>query len=227
MSKINCFIVMYNRLTYPKNMAEFLSDNNVNVILIDNNSTYQPLIDWYDNECKYKVYRLKENLGHKCLYKSGIIDEYKDQYYMLTDHDLDISNVPVDFVDVLIKGFSNPGIIKSGLSLEVNDLPQNDYAKKALDWEMKYWNRPIDSNGFYESEIDTTLALYDRTREYSGFPESDKFFQAVRSPRPYTARHLPWYNTPDNINDEEMYYINSTETYWLGHFKDIFRNDNN
>ena len=164
---------MYNRLTYPKNMAEFLSDNNVNVILIDNNSTYQPLIDWYDNECKYKVYRLKENLGHKCLYKSGIIDEYKDQYYMLTDHDLDISNVPVDFVDVLIKGFSNPGIIKSGLSLEVNDLPQNDYAKKALDWEMKYWNRPIDSNGFYESEIDTTLALYDRTREYSGFPESD------------------------------------------------------
>ena len=146
---------------------------------------------------------------------------------MFTDHDLDISNVTVDFVDVLIKGFSNPGIIKSGLSLEVNDLPQNDYAKKALDWEMKYWNRPIDSYGFYESEIDTTLALYDRTREYSGFPESDKFFQAVRSPRPYTARHLPWYNTPDNINDEEMYYINSTETYWLGHFKDIFRNDNN
>lgn len=207
-------------MTYPKNMAEFLSDHNVNVIMIDNNSTYQPLLDWYET-CPYKVYRLKENLGHKCLYKSGILNEYSDQHYILTDHDLDISSIPSDFVEVLMKGIQSPNAIKSGLSLEIDDLPDNTYAKKAYDWEINYWKRPLDDNGFYIAEVDTTFALYDRQKEYTGFPETDRFFQAVRAPRPYTARHLPWYNTEDNVTEEEMYYIKSTNTYWLGHFKEI------
>lgn len=211
---------MFNRLTYPKKMAEFLSDNNINVILLDNNSTYQPLLDWYD-KCPYKVYRFNENLGHKCLYKSGILSEYKDQHYILTDHDLDISEIPNDFLEVLMTGLNSLNVVKSGLSLEVQDLPDNEYAKKAYDWEINYWKRPIDHNGFYVAEIDTTFAVYDRNREYTGFPDGDNFFKAVRSPRPYTARHLPWYNTIENITDEEMYYIKSTNTYWLGHFKEF------
>lgn len=226
MKKLKCFIIMYNRLTYPKNMSEFLSDNGVEVILIDNASTYPKLLEWYD-DCPYKVYRLKENLGHKCLYTSGILEEYSDQYYYLTDHDLDLSGVPTDFQDFLMKGFQNPGVIKSGLSLKINDLPDNSYSNMAKEWETKYWERPQDSNGFYRSEIDTTFALYDRTREYSGFPATDDFFRAVRSPHPYTARHIPWYNTPENITEEEIYYIKSTGTYWLGHFKEIFNINGN
>jgi hypothetical protein len=93
----------------------------------------------------------------------------------------------------------------------------------AKNWEKKYWERQRDKNGFYLSEIDTTFALYDRNREYKDFPQGDDFFRAVRSPLPYTAKHLPWYNTPENISDEELYYIKSTGTYWLGHFKDIYK----
>ena len=219
--RIKAFIIMFNRVTLPKNMAEFLSDNGCEVILIDNNSTYEPLLDWY-SKCPYKVYRLQENLGHKSLYTSGILDEYKDQYYYLTDHDLDLSGVPPDFQELLMKGFENPGVIKSGLSLKIDDLPNNPYANIAREWESKYWERPRDANGFYHSEVDTTFALYDRGREYSGFPATDDFFRAVRSPHPYTARHVPWYNTPENITEEEIYYIKSTGTYWLGHFKEIY-----
>ena len=219
---MKCFIIMYNRLTYPKNMAEFLSDHGIEVILIDNNSTYPPLLEWYD-KCPYKVHRLKENMGHKCLYSSGILEEYDDQYYFLTDHDLDLSGIPSDFSEVLMKGLENSHAIKSGFSLKIDDLPDNSFANMAKDWETKYWQRPQDSNGFYLSEVDTTFALYDRNREYEGFPSNDHFFQAVRSPFPYTARHLPWYNTPDNITEEELYYIKSTGTYWLAHFKEIFK----
>jgi hypothetical protein len=213
---------MYNRLTYPKRMAEFLSDTGCEVILIDNNSTYQPLLDWY-KKCPYRVYNLNQNLGHKAVWTSGIINKYSDEYYVVTDHDLDLSSIPNDYVEFLHKGFiDNPDIIKSGLSLKIDDLPVNDYSKKVKEWEINYWTRPIDSNGFYRSEVDTTFALYDRKREYSGFPEGDSFFKAVRSPFPYTARHIPWYNTPDNISEEEMYYISKTGTYWMGHFKDVF-----
>lgn len=219
--RLKAFIIMFNRVTLPKMMAEFLSDNGCEVILIDNNSTYKPLLDWY-SKCTYKVHRLQENLGHKSLYTSGILDQYKDQYYYLTDHDLDLSGVPSDFQELLMKGFENPGVIKSGLSLKIDDLPNNPYANIAREWESKYWERPRDSNGFYHSEVDTTFALYDRGREYSGFPATDNFFRAVRSPYPYTARHVPWYNTPENITEEEIYYIKSTGTYWLGHFKEIY-----
>lgn len=230
MNKLNCFIVMWNRLTYPMKMAEYLSDHNVNVIMIDNNSSYEPLLEWYKSKCKYKVYRLKENMGHKCLYISGILNEYKDDHYFLTDPDLDLSQVPADFIDVLFKGLEhNKSVLKSGLSLEINDLPDNEYARGVFKWEEKFWNPGRFKNGFYESDTDTTFALYDRKREWEGFmtnlnePENlNKFFCAVRSPRPYTVRHLPWYNTPDNLTEEEKYYLKITGTYWMGQYKKTF-----
>lgn len=222
---------MHNRLSNPKKMAEFLSDHNVNVIFIDNNSTYTPLLEWY-KDCPHKVYRLKENLGHKCLYKSGILNDYKDQHYILTDPDLDIYDVPDDFLDFLMNGFKNGDIIKSGFSLKIDDLPKNDYTKMIYDWEVKFWQRPQDKYGFYFSELDTTFAIYDRNREWDGFmsdtPEnmtSSLFFQAVRSPVPYSCRHLPWYITPDTLTDEEIYYMKTTGTYWSSNFRNIFKDE--
>jgi hypothetical protein len=32
-------------------------------------------------------------------------------------------------------------------------------------------------------------------------------FPSVRTIRPYTAKHLPWYLTKDNIPDDERYYL--------------------
>jgi hypothetical protein len=222
---------MHNRLSNPKKMAEFLSDHDINVIFIDNNSTYQPLLNWYE-DCPYKVYRLKENLGHKCLYRSGILNDYKDQHYILTDPDLDIYDVPDDFLNFLMKGFKNVNIIKSGFSLKIDDLPKNDYTKMIYDWEIKFWQRPQDEYGFYFSELDTTFAIYDRNREWDGFmsdtPEnmtSNNFFQAVRSPEPYSCRHLPWYITPDTLSEEEVYYMKTTGTYWSSNFRNIFKDE--
>jgi len=219
------FIIMYNRLSWPKQMSEFLSDTGCEVILIDNNSTYKPLLDWYDTSCPYKVHRLNENLGHKVFWKSGLHKEYSDQFYVVTDHDLDISNIPHDYINLLHEGFkNNPTVIKSALSLEIDDLPDNIYAKKVYDWEIKWWRNMQDPMGFYRSDADTTFALYDRNREYLEFPDTDRFFSSVRSPRPYVARHLPWYLTKEDINtnEEERYYQLNTTTYWSTIFKEDF-----
>jgi hypothetical protein len=121
-------------------MASFLSDHNIEVILIDNKSSYQPLLDWYE-VCPFKVYRLNENLGHLSFWLSGISETYKDRFYFLTDHDLDLSQIPDDFVDVLFKGLENPKKpLKSGFSLKIDDLPDNTYANQVRDWEYKFWN---------------------------------------------------------------------------------------
>jgi hypothetical protein len=183
-------------------MAEFLSDTGCEVILADNASTYPPLLEWYDS-CPYKVYRLKENRGHMAVWDAGIVNECRDQYYAVTDPDLDLSGVPRDYLDVLMRGLTgNSEVIKAGLSLRIDDLPTNAFTAQILVKEEKYWHAIRDLNGFYQAGVDTTFAIYDRERVLN-----EKFYWALRSPEPYVARHLPWYLTRENLTIEELFYL--------------------
>lgn len=193
---------MFNRLSWPKKMAEFLSDTGCEVILVDNASTYPPLLEWYD-QCPYKVYSLKENFGHLVLWGSGIINEYSDAQYAVTDPDLDLSAVPHDYVNFLMKGFANhKAVVKVGLSLRVDDLPVNRFTQEVVEKEREYWDCVQDEDGFYFAKVDTTFAIYDRERM-----RDNRFYWSLRSPKPYTARHLPWYLTPQTLSFEEIYYM--------------------
>ena len=224
MKKIPAFVIMFNRLTWPMAMCEFLADNGCEVVLVDNGSTYQPLLDWY-GECPYKLHRLPPiNEGaHKTPWTSGIIESYGSKRYIVTDHDLDLSNVPSDFLDVLKSGLEPSSAIKCGLSLKIDDLPENELTKRVLRIESGYWGKANDA-GFYHAPIDTTLALYDAERTRGC---NDKtFFNALRTPNPYTARHLPWYNTPENLTSEERFYLQSIKNngFWSHEYKRIFGN---
>lgn len=222
---MNAFLVMHNRLEWPRKMAEFLSDTGCNVILIDNQSSYPPLLEWYKS-CPYKIHMMDTNYGHLVLWKSGLINEYNDQHYILSDPDLSLDGIPHDYVSTLMRGLTlNPNVIKSALSLEITDLPDNAYAKQAYDWELKFWQTK-NKDGFYRSTADTTFAMYDQDRKWGEFPggnpSNDRFFDAVRSDRPYTARHLPWYVTPENMTDEEKYYHMRTNTYWAQKYNEAW-----
>jgi hypothetical protein len=224
--KIKALIIMFNRLEWPEKMAQYLADTGCEVILVDNNSTYGPLLKWYET-CPYTLIRLDRNFGHKAPWEAGIVSSFPDEHYIVTDHDLDLSRVPHDYTDVLFRGLeANPSVIKSGFSLEIGDLPVNNYTKRIIEWENQFWKNPVDSNGFFLSAIDTTFALYDKKREFTGFPDSEPlgFIRAVRSPRPYIARHLPWYMTKDNLTAEDLYFLDhcSNCSYWAKVFRDEF-----
>lgn len=207
---------MFNRLTWAKNLCEFLSDNGCDVILLDNGSTYPPLLEWY-KKCPYKTYFFSTQHYNRTLWQSGILKEDKDKNYIVTDPDLDLSSVPHDFVDKLLTGLkNNPDVMKSGLSLKIDDLPENEYTKKVIEWEKKWWEKPQDKNGFYLADIDTTLAIYDSERVERMYHSG--FFLAVRSPKPYEARHCGWYFTPETITEEEKYYINHVVMPNRGHW---------
>jgi hypothetical protein len=222
MRKTKAFVIMYNRLTWPKQMCEWLADNGCEVILVDNGSTYAPLLDWY-GQCPYKVHRLKAQIeqAHKTPWTSGIIGQIPDSHYIVTDHDLDLSAVPSDFLAVLMAGLENKDAIKCGLSLRIDDLPDNELSKKVVKWEKKFWLQH-DQNGYYLAPVDTTLALYDAKRT-ANVPDTE-FFRAVRTPEPYTARHLPWYNTPENLTEEERFYLGSITNngFWGHEYKRTF-----
>jgi len=212
------FIISYNRLTLLRNMCEWLNKKGCTPIIIDNGSTYPPLIEWFE-DCPYKVHRMTDKDNHQVLWNSGIIDEYPDRYYCVTDHDLDFTGIPSDFLEVLMIGLNLfPQVVKSGFSLRISDLPDNAYTKEVRDWELKFWGDM--QKGYYVADIDTTFALYDKTKGFGKLP-NNKFFSAVRSAEPYTATHIPWHNTLENMSDEEKYYQEKTHTYWSTKMKEL------
>ncbi|MBC8063227.1 MAG: hypothetical protein H7Y17_00230 [Chlorobia bacterium] len=205
--RIPALVINYNRLTWPKAMCEVLETWNVEPILLDNKSTYPPLLEWYAN-CPYKVIRLKHNLGHLAPWKSGVAYQL-GKYYMVSDPDLDLGGIPSDAPERLLRQLQScPNLRKVGLGLEIQDLPDTEIAKSAREWESKFWADRV-SEGFFEAMVDTTMALYDAERE-----EVD-FFAAHRSDYPYVAKHLPWHQVGE-LTEEESYYLKSItkRTHW-------------
>lgn len=206
------FIISYNRLSSLRSMCKKLKGYDITII--DNNSTYPPLLEWLQN-CGHNVIFNKFNGTHQALWIHHA-ELITDRFYCVTDPDLDISGIPDDWQDVLLRGLmENPDVVKAGFSLRLSDLPQNDYTKEVIEWESKFWQ--YKRKDFYLSDIDTTFAMYDAERDFGALP-NNRFFSAVRSPEPYTARHLMWYNEQD-ISDEETYFIEHTSGYWSEKYK--------
>ena len=191
--KTKCFIINYNRITLTSKLADWCSAHDLEVIIIDNASTYPPLAEYYKN-CGYKVLRSDYNFGHMVLWYDGIINSIKDKF-ILTDPDLDLSGVPDDFLDVMNRGLRKyPSFSKIGLSLEINDLQGTPFEA----WEKKFWEKPLDKM-YFEADVDTTFSL--------NIPSAFTY-KSLRTNRPYTARHIPWYYTDMSLlPEDERYYI--------------------
>jgi hypothetical protein len=219
------FIINFNRLSLTVNMANYISDCGVEPIIVDNKSNYPPLLDYYKNS-PYKIERLPENYGNKAVWCSGILDKYKiDRNFIITDPDLDISNIPKDWPEVLVECLRKyPHADKIGFSLEINDLPETQLKNTIIEKEIDFWHHPINDQ-FFDARIDTTFALYRNRGEKIRKYEWD--YSAIRTNRPYTARHVPWYYT--SINDipaDERYYMktcqNLNQIMWTTKIKDAY-----
>ena len=198
---MKALIINYNRLLMPKRTADWCAGHGLIPIIIDNHSTYEPLLEWY-LKCPYTIIRLKENYGSHVLWKAPLFDFLKtEKQHILTDPDLDLSGVPDDFLEVMQEGLKRyPEFTKIGLSLEINDLPDSPEGNFIRGVEGKYWRNPLDDR-YFIADTDTTFCL--RT-------QIEHTHKALRTNRPYTARHIPWYYTSFSALDaEEQNYFNT------------------
>lgn len=199
---IPAFVNTFNRLTTTRKLCDQIADLGAKPIIIDNASDWQPLLDWYDH-CPYRVVRLTENMGHHAPWRCGIMSEYDDTFYIVTDCDLDLDGIPCDALDVLKEPFGwGLGIVKSGFSLRIDDLPEWQSAVKQ--WESRWWRKPI-MGRWYDALIDTTAAMYQRTTPQH-IATKVVGVRSVRSAPPYTARHAPWYLDGDALDRENQHY---------------------
>ena len=77
----------YNRLEMLTKLIHSLESKGYhNLYIIDNQSTYPPLLEYY-TRLPYPVYMLNKNVGHLSLWETGIFKQFKDSYYAYTDSD--------------------------------------------------------------------------------------------------------------------------------------------
>ena len=198
-SPTKVFIVTFNRLTIPKAMADFVAARGCEPVFVDNNSTYPPLLEYYKST-PYRVIRMSENHGHTVIWKNNFLDIFGIKgRYIVTDCDLDLSNISDDFLKIMNQGLDKyPTYDKCGLSLEIGDLPDSEYGRSVVKHESNFWSRPLDGM-YFHADTDTTFALY-QARHYS--------LSGIRVNRPYTALHVPWYhNYFEDLSEEEKYYF--------------------
>lgn len=191
-------IIGYNLVTYISNMVAQMERYTNDIIVVDNNSSFQPLLDYYEHEYKYTLLRLNKNFGHK-VYQQDFVERLVGDVYILTDPDLEFNkNLPDDFINnfLAISTHFEAGRVGFALSIEGDNLRSETFSLKCSrkpltikECEAVFWkNRliyPQDTNlEMYEATIDTTFCLINR----KNLPKKQ-----IRVAGDYTCLHLPWY----------------------------------
>ena len=207
---IPILIVNFNQLAYMRILIQrLLSLGYQNIIVIDNKSTYPPLLEYYRSmKDKIKVEYMEENFGHEVFFKSPRLQEkYAKGYYALTDPDIVLNDqLPKDFMARLLKLLDSHyrKINKVGFALDIEDIPDYFPLKtKVVKWEKQFWEHPL-SKDTYKAYIDTTFALYRPAFLQEAFPTS--FYEGIRVAGNYTAKHMGWYMDLNNLTEEQIYY---------------------
>lgn len=215
----------FNQLDYLLKLLESLECRGYNnIIIIDNKSTYPPLLEYY-KQSKHRIIYLDQNYGYLALWRSGVYKEFHNKYFVYTDPDVEISkDCPSDFLSHFYNIMRKHRLSsKVGFSLKIDDLPDYFNQKdKVITWEKQFWEKKFDNN-LYWAPIDTTFALY---RPYTKFGKNRNEFH-IRVGEPYTMHHLPWYINSNQLTENMIYYINSckTSTHWSGQMKDKNQSD--
>ena len=196
----------FNRLTYLQQLIAWLEKAGLrNIHIIDNASTYLPLLDYY-RSLRYNVYRLDKNVGHEALWRTHVYQRFQHDYYVYTDSDVvPVEECPYDILGYYLQIFEQyPQFTKIGFGLEFSDLPDHNPRKQeVIGWEQNFWKNEI-APGLFKAKIDTTFALYKPNTMYQQWETT------LRTGFPYMARHLPWYENPDDLSDEERFFIENT-----------------
>lgn len=196
------FITVRDRLGPLSQLVTRLESlDTVRIYLVDNHSTYPPLVD-YLSRSPHRVIHLGANLGARAAWITGLVQELgHDRNYVVTDPDVVPDEAcPDDFLDHFDDLLGRyPDVGRVGFGLRLDDLPDDlPRSSEVRTWESQFWEIERQP-GVFVADIDTTFALYRGGRPVRGSV-------ALRTGPPYVARHLAWYDDPDHPDDEERYY---------------------
>ena len=223
MNNIPCIIVNRDRLTSTRKLcSDLIALGYTNIHILDMESTYQPLMDWYQSMGNTIKVHYLSNIGQQALWKGTIMKQFSDYPFVVySDSDVELNpNTPKSFIEQMILIAQDFRINKVGLGIEISDLPNNELCNFIRGIESNYWNpnRRLQYGDLelYDSPIDTTFCVVRTNMNFT--------YQAVRIGGDYKCRHIPWYTDFDNLSEEEEYYLSHADpTYstYVGHYHKI------
>lgn len=214
-------IISWNQLSFVKNMVEKLKKYKNPIIILDNNSTFKPLFEYYKEikeelGIKITIKLLKENYGSNVYLK---LKHRLPKVFMLSDPDIDINEkMPENFAEILYKLSNKYRVYKVGLALKLKDKEKFvRCAKKGnplYEYQLQYWKEKIPNKEYelYRAAVDTTFCLINSKYKVKGI---NPIMPAIRIAGNFTARHLPWYKNllKDMIPSDELYmYFKNNES---------------
>ncbi|QKF93543.1 interleukin-like EMT inducer domain-containing protein [Fadolivirus algeromassiliense] len=200
---IPIYLIVYNYLYFTKNSIDQLKKYTKNIHIIDNNSTYPKLLEYYDNEYEFFLEKMDSNYGH--LVWKNKLGWQMPRYYIISDPDLQYNqNLPENFITTIRKLSDEHKKGKVGFALDLSDAHLFYKYDNYIDgisiksFELKYWIHKIEhpSLELYDANIDTTFCLVNR--EY--YKDKD---DGIRIAGNYTCKHIPWYIDWNNKLDNE------------------------
>jgi glycosyltransferase involved in cell wall biosynthesis len=202
-------VIINNRdlYTWPVAMLHRIMkyDGVGDIIIVDNGSTYPPLIHWYDRQTLVHVKRC-ENLGHGGAWVSNAVSELGSDYYVVTDSDMGLQDTPDDTLMVLLEKLQNHSELeKIGLGLNWQTVPvESPYYHRLNLYEKDRWEKSkVVDDVYVDVQIDTTFALYNKPHYFIGGGSMSS---------PYVARHYPWEIINYSDDEEFKYYIDNASS---------------
>lgn len=230
---IPIFIITHDRLEVLKTCFESmkkLSDKvEYQIIFVDNNSTYQPLINWLKEKDKegYLVYwNNTKNLFEGI--QQGVNRWYKDNdspYYVITDPDIEMI-CPEDILEYYVHIFEKyqKAQVVAPL-LRTDDIPNwypakdkvlrnihNNYGKQQR-FEIEWKNNKY--KAIYAG-VGCTFAMYRKGFVKKKDTSNKCPVISIRTEKPYYVKHLDWYLDPKKLTEDQKRYCNKSEihTHW-------------
>jgi hypothetical protein len=191
-----------NRLSTCKKMVEDLFKLNPNAVIhiIDNASTYPPLLEWYDQIKKdVNIIKNPTNLGPWSFFYSNHYQNINSDWYIYSDADLELNpEMPYNWQEIM-KEYILKYDRKSSLALRIDDIPDHyPFKDKIKDHQSVCWY-PTDEADVYKAITDMTFTMDRKDKGYR--------YESMRLAGKFLTKHVPWYIDFDNIEDEEKYYL--------------------
>jgi len=186
------FLLMENLLEWPLAIIDKLRLLGLRVVLIDQNSTYRPLLDFYEN-CGLDVRKLSRPLSRsEFVLSSGVPAEFCEdgEFFLVSDNDIDIGGLPDNIVEVMIDTISEYGGPAAGLS-----------CARVVGQPTRYWDKPGCDALF-------PFTMYRLGSKIHGVPQ-------MEVPR-FGVKHLPdGLDVGGGLSDELLYCLRERAAFTL------------
>lgn len=235
--EIPIFVITCDRLEMLKKSMESYSDHikaPFKIVICDQGTTFKPTVNflkrmgsngtkvyWRGNVNKGRERNLaRDNAG---------INEYIQDYfkthpksnYVVTDPDIFLDDVNGDILEAYtyLLGVM-PEIAVVGPMLRIDDIPERYPLRRRLLKNSRHRSfhlrekHIINYNGgkikYIHAKIDTTFGMYRAGTQWR------RLQIGIRTFAPYSAKHLDWYVDPQNMTEDQKYYMGraSRNAHW-------------